>query len=331
MRHELTYERLILAVDEVAPDLEGIAYKLLWRLIAIAISRGTPAVETSVRELARGLKASKEGTARAIRELAQFITVTARDGGSTIFSLPPDWFPPQRTLFSDDSLGGDFHNRPGNQDTTVLFTRTPASYSPGHQRPTDQDTCPTNQDTSVPFTRTPVPLTRTQRPTDQDTDRVQPIRNAHARNRSIESEASASSEVVVLIDRAWATVEIPIGSEADAAVVSEWLYAYKCDLGPLRADSSYPDTAIVARIVTLAPLEDFKQVLRSLRERNKACGDQDAWFFTVLAQKIHHVSPELTRSRMALQKAKAQPLNDKPSLFGDQLLKRTADGMRRLG
>lgn len=326
----MTYERLIIAVDEVAPDLEGIAYKLLWRLIAFAIKAGRPDVAISIRDLANGLKVSKEATAAAMRELGKYIRIVSPPGQATTFYLPADWFPPQRTLFSDETLGGDFHNRPNDQDTSVLFTRTPVSHSPGHQCPTDQDTCPNNQDTGVPLTRTVVPLTRTLRPGYQDTEGSWPIRNAHARNRSIESESSVLSEVGVIIDRAWETVQIPEEKEADAALLSEAMYCYKRDLGPLRDQSGYPDTAIVARILALAPYPQIHLVLRSLREKGKTCGDQDAWFFTCVAQKIHRASPELVRSRMAAGKAKARTYESKPSLFGDELVKAAAAHVRKL-
>ncbi len=330
MRHSLTYERLIIAVDEVAPELSNTAYKLLWRLIANAIHKGRPDVDASVRQLAIRLQLSKDAVATAIRELAQYIRVEARDGEGTTFFLPADWFPPQRTLFSSDELGGDFHNRPNSQDGSVLFSRTPASQNPGHQRPGNQDDCAKNQDTSVLETRTIVPISRTQRANFQDASHDGAREDTRARVRSIESEASASSKVVDLIDRAWATVEIPVGSEADAALLSEWLYAYKCDLGPLAEHSAYTDTAMLARILDLAPLEQIQQVLRSLREQGKPCGDQDAWFFTVLAQRIHHVSPHLTRSRMAAQKSKALAKNGNPSLFQDEIRKATTAQSRRL-
>jgi len=132
VRHVLTYEQLIVRVDEVAPELEGVAFKLLVRLIAVAIKCGRPDIEVSMRELARGLKTSREGMARAMRELAQYIRVEARDGEGTVVYLPPDWFPPQRTLFSSDELSADFHNRPTDQATSGLFTRPPVAHSPGH-------------------------------------------------------------------------------------------------------------------------------------------------------------------------------------------------------
>jgi hypothetical protein len=137
--------------------------------------------------------------------------------------------------------------------------------------------------------------------------------------------------VVDLIDRAWGAVDIPEGREADAHLVSEWLYAYKCDLGPLGEHSAYPDNTILARILGLAPLDDIQQVLRSLREKGKASGDADAWFFTVLAQKIHHVSPELVSSRMRAGKSKPLAKNGNPLLFQDQLVKAASAAMRRLG
>jgi hypothetical protein len=327
----LTYEQLITKVDEVAPDLEGVAYKLLWRLIARAIISGRTDVEVSVRDLAKGLKTSKEGIARAIRELAQYIRVEARDGAGTTFFLPPDWFPQQRTLFNEDSLGGDFHNRPTYQDGSVLFTRTVASYSPGHQRPTHQDGTPTPPFQASYSPGRIVPLTRTQRPTHQDASHGEAREDTRARVRSIESEASASSEVVDRIDRAWGAVEIPVDREADAAVLSEWVYGYKCDLGRLGEHSTYPDTQMVARLLELAPMEEIQQVLRSLREQDKVPGDQDAWFFTVLAQRIHHVSPELVRIRMRAVKSKAPSHKRDASLFADQLLADAAAKVRRLG
>lgn len=285
----------------------------------------------SVRRLAANLNLSKEATATAIRELAQYIRVEARDGEGTTFFLPIDWFPPQRTLFSQDELGGDFHNRPNFQDGSVLFSRTPASQNPGHQRPGIQDDRANNQDASVLESRTIVPFTRTQRPNNQDASHGGAGEDTRARVRSIESEASASSKVVCLIDRAWGAVEIPEELEAEAALLTEWVYAYKCDLGPLRDDSVYPDTQMIARLLKLAPLEKINCVLRSLRERGRESGDNDAWFFTVLAQQIHGASPELTRSRMRAVKAKAPSHKRDASLFADDLLAGVGAKARKLG
>lgn len=331
MRHTLTYEQLIQRVDEVAPNLKGIAYKLLWRLIAYAIRGGRPDVEVSARDLARGLNTSREGMAEAIRELGQYIQVEPRDGEGTVFLLPADWFPPQRTLFADETLGGDFHNRPNNQATTGLFTRPPVAHSPGHQWPNNQATRPNNQATSGLDTRPPGLTTRPLWPGNQATEVQDDDMGTRARVRSIESGSSVIGGLVCLIDRAWATVEIHASLEADAALLAQALFAYKQDLGPMREESAYPDTGILARLLALAPYEKIHCVLRTLRERRTPCGDQDAWFFSVMAQKIHHASPKLTKSRMDAAKVKPPSYESKAPLFGDALVQDVAGSVRRLG
>lgn len=327
----MTYERLIIAVDEVAPQLSNSAYKLLWRLIALAIHRGTPEVEASMRWLATALGYSKESVAESIRELAQYIQVTALEGRPTIFCLPPDWFPPQRTLFGDDRLGGDIHNRPGNQDTTVLFSRTPLSQKPGHHRPGNQDTRPGNQDTTVLETRTPVLISRTQRPGIQDTCSDSPIRNAGARvDRSIDQN-SAEPDRYIALDRAFHTVEILPAQRQDAELLSDVIRSYREKFDSTAYAVSQPDRTVLARILAIGAIEEIADALNALAHLKRKPGASDMWFFTVLIDKLLGIHHTYTAERIKQLNAKAQSLNGKPSLFPDQLVSGTAAQMRKLG
>lgn len=327
----MTYERLIIAVDTEAPQLTDIAYKLLWRLIALAIHRGTPEVDTSFRALSNGLSLSKEGVARASRELGRFIKITSVDGQGTTYALPPDWFPPQRTLFADERLGGNLDERPGSQDASVLFARTLASHQPGHQRPISQDASisetskrPGSQDTSVPFPRT-------LRPNPQDAAHDGTGEDTCARvDRSIDS-ILAPQDAIGRVDRAVQTVEILPSQRESADVLRGALIDYR-DAFPVKPRmSDIPDDVVVAHILAIADVEHLCRVLRTLQEAGRAPGASDMWFFFTLCQKVLGASNKLVHDRMDRVKAKARPFNQKPGLFEAQLLEEVQGKLRRIG
>jgi hypothetical protein len=327
VRTRLTYEDLIVSIDNEAPNLPDAAYKLLWRLISIAIQRRSPQISVSHNWLAQKLCVSREGIARSARELRKLLIVESQNGLFTTFTIPDSWLSPQRSLFSDETpLTGrqaPAYNpgRPANFPGTYLpnFQAGPAhnpgrpANSPGSHLPNFQADLPNFQAGS----------TQNQQLTHRALIDIESNQNPAHRNFE------------VIIDRSLSAVEIPVENEGDAAILSDELYAYKCDFGPVRERSLYPDTKVLARCLALAPVERLVSVLRTLRSNNTRCGQQDMWFFTVFAQKIYAIPPRLTASRYDLMKPRENPPTNetpgRPSLFQENLLNETAAKVRRLG
>lgn len=128
----MTYEDLFICIDEAAPKLPGCALRLLLRLISMALKSGSNEIRISIRTLATEMDMTKDAVTVATLALKGIITTKASPGVPCTFTLPADWFAPQRSLFA---VSGNLDNRlqrPGNQDTDVLETRTLAYVKPGH-------------------------------------------------------------------------------------------------------------------------------------------------------------------------------------------------------
>lgn len=141
----MTYEELIVAIDDAAPKLTEASLRVLLRLVSLGIQTGSCEVQLSHRDLAEQLSMSREGVARGLRGLAGIVTI---DGGNKMLStfvLPPEWFAPQRSLFPVPRTVENTSIWPTNQARSGLRTRPGLANEPGQNWPTNQASWPTNQ------------------------------------------------------------------------------------------------------------------------------------------------------------------------------------------
>jgi hypothetical protein len=324
----MSYEELIVAIENEGTQLSCVAYRLLWRLVSISIQQGSNEVNVSCRTLASQLGVARNSIAQAHRDLAPFIGVAVTNGSTATFTLPAEWFSPQRALFATLSPKPVIHNLARNRAGTWHETEP----VPGTKLSrTWHETEP------VPGTK----LSRTWHETEPDLARncarpgtklsqldADTYRNARARiDRSI-SSCSTPSGLVVLIDRALRTVEILPQQEQDAEILRGALCDYRRDLDAPSLYPGGPDQVAIARILAIAPIEDICGVLRKLLTARVHPGKQDMWFFTVLMQKLHGAPPKLVADRYDSMKRKKPPMNETLPNFGPELLSEVAAGMR---
>lgn len=326
----MTYEELIVAIDGEAPKLSHVALRLLLRLVSLAIQQGVAEVRASDNWLAQHLGISREGVARATRDLAKLITVDRRNGCATIFLLPADWFTPQRSLFAGRDLPANIHNLPTFQAGDGQLSRHVPAKSPGRTCQVFRQDLPTFQAPPANSLGSTCQVSRQDLPTLQAGTPISPIRTAGARvNRSISSSAEPEG-LTGFIDRCLRTVKILPAQEEDAQILSDTLQHYRTACGSDYAYTPEPDETVLARILAIAPIEDLCGVLRTLLTDGVRCGKQDMWFFTVLLQRIHRASPKLTASRYDSMKPKAPSQNENLPGFADELINGTMPKLRRL-
>lgn len=326
----MSYEELIVAIAESAPQLKEAALRLLLDLVSLAIQHGTHELTVSSRDLATRTGLSREGVMRGARALAALIAVDVQHGRDLRFTLPAPWFATQRTLFPPDDSGPRIHSWPTNQATTGQRSWPLLANQPGQNWPTNQASLPTNLASTGQPTRPIGQPTRPDWPTNQASSDGVPIRNAGARvDRSIDIDF-ADADLIGRVDRAVEAVHIEPDQQEAAALLRSSLQAYRDAFPGHPGLSDRADDIVVAHILAIADVEELCRVLRTLYDHAKAPGSSDMWFFFVLMEKIHGVKPALTRSRMELAKAKARTYESKPSLWHEDLVKATAAKTRRL-
>lgn len=326
----MNYEGLILEVEGHAPYLSGTAYKVLWRLVCLSIERRNAELHLSHKYLATKLDISRESVAQALRDLSHIVAIEPTHGSITTIVLPARWMSPQQDLFTRNEA---LTVRNLTSKPVITDSPTPPPNMPGNSTPkvarNPGNLRKTRQVSSQEFRQVGADL----RVSCQESRHVEPddqICNAHAR-ASIESNRGfLPSSVVEYIDRAWDTVEISEDKEADAALLSEWLYDYKCALGPLRGDSGIVDNVMLARILAIAPIEQLYEELCRLRANGRSFDQGDAWFFVTLCNKVFQVDPKTVRGRMHRQTTRNPAYESKPSLFQDQLVQETAGKVRKI-
>lgn len=326
----MTYEQIIIAIQNAAPQLSDASLRLLLQLIALSIEYQSPVLQASHRSLAQRAGLSKEGVAIAIRGLPQTIRVVKSPTGVTTFILPDDWIPAQRSLTG--GVGGDVRTRgnpvdvpptrAANQDSASRKPGQKVSHKPG-QGGGNQDSLPgqygaNTVDNCLKF------------PTSQDGSDSSPIRNAHARvDRSIE-QGSADPGHSSRIDRAVRTVKILPHQQQAAAIFRSRVQEYR-DAFPNAPRASWqPDETVTARCLAIAHVEELCSSLCELASEGVPPGYNDMWFFFTLLNKIHGIDRALIAERISAQRSKAPSNNPTPSLWTDELVDTASAAMRRM-
>jgi hypothetical protein len=324
----MSYDELHLAIAAAAPQFKEAALRLLLELVALSIEQGTNELVVSSRTLASRTGLSREGVMRATRDLSAVMAADVNQGKELRFTLPAEWFSPQRSLFVAGNVRPQLIHWPTIQASTGQPSRPVLANEPGQHWPTIQANWPTIQASTGQPSR---PIGQPSRPVlanhpgqfGADT-----YRNARARiDRSIDQDSTPSG-LVVLIDRALRTVEILPAQQQDADILRDALCEYRTAFD---VDSLYPggpDQVAIARILAIAPIEELCGVLRKLLTARVPPGKQDMWFFTVLMQKIHGAPPKLVADRYDGMKRKKPPMNETLQNFGPELLSATAAGMK---
>ena len=327
----MTYEELIVAIANEAPRLSEVAYKLLWSLVSISIQQGSNEVRASHRWLAAQTGMCREGVARGARELSRLIGVDAPPGALTTFTLPVDWFSPQRPLVSAEEGPQNIHRWPKIQASGGLESRQVVANNLGQggleSRPVVAwnlgQSCGKDTPSGLEF--------RPGWPGIQASSPDSPIRNAPARvDRSIDQGLS-TPEHILRIDKAFHTVEIlPDQTEAAEILVDAVTSYRKCFPASPRIRNT-PDRIVIARCLAIAGVEELCSTLRVLLAEDRRPGISDMWFFTVFLNRIHGIPSKLINSRIDGEKKKAHAYESKPSLFPDELVNGTVRQIRKLG
>jgi hypothetical protein len=327
----MTYEELIVAVTKHSTELPQTGLKLLLHLITTGITEGTNEIQTSTRTLAKNLKCSKDKVGEAVQSLRDILQATVNPGIGHTFHLPPEWFQESRGIFTPLARVEKLADCPGNQDTTVLETRTPdvrnetitvletrtpdasLSWKPGHSRRMNSE----YQDTSVLETRTP--LTQNQQLADvADVDRsIGSIEIQYNSYESIEHIACAKT--------------LTTDQRSDAIELSSWLRSYLREFGPPDQDQRAPDQQILARCLAVAPLGSLLSELKKMQQRCVRAGSQYAWFVTVFAQRLKGIPSNVLmaayRDRAIQQRRRPQRDLDFSTRMTDEIRQRA----RRIG
>jgi hypothetical protein len=324
----MSYRDLILLITDRASQLSGVALKLIFRLISIAIQQRSNVVTISCSELARQLGVSRDAITAAHRQLATIFPIETSSGSSkSTFTLPADWF-------EEWELSAEI------RESGKLLHMTRKSAGPAWKYGSD---LPGNQAGKLPRNQAgagDLPEMSVGKPGSMWGKTRQVLQNLPgfqagtnkertcARRVDSTSSSCTPSGLVVVVDRALGNVEILPEQKQDAEILREMLCEYRATFNVAFVYPGGPDRVVIARILAIAPIDELCGVLRKLLTDRVRPGTRDMWFFTVLMEKIHGVDNNTVRDRIAAMKRKKPPMNETLPNFGPELLGEVAAGMR---
>ena len=326
----LTYEELIVAIDDAAPRLSEASLRLLLRLVSLAIQTGSSEVRASHEWLAGQLGMSEEGIARGKRGLAGIIKAEGGNRVTTTYVMPADWFTPQRSLFAVPSGQIPRPDWPTNQARSGLPTRPALANEPGQSGQPTRPVWPTNQ-ASWPTNQASLANEPGQSglPTRPALTQNQPLSGSPP--DQIRSDQIGSLEPsVVLINQIAQIDNLKEEQVEDARTLASRLVGYAAAYGHGRIREQKPSERILARCLAIAPVDTLIKTLSLMAGKSVSCGEKYAWFVTVFLNRIHGIESKLVVQvfENVLQKKKAGRHTD--PLYTEQLLQQTAAGVRTM-
>lgn len=326
----MTYEELLVAIDDAAPTLPGCAIRLLLRLISICIKTGTNEVRISAHQLAKDLGMTRDAVRVASRALSPMIGFSAPERMTSTYTLPADWFSPQRSLFAVSGSVEKPGNWTSNSSRSGRETRPDLDDFPGQSgrvtRPGWATFSSRLGEKPGQLGDLPGQSGRETRPgttqNQQLTDRETP--------RSIDQDSLLPNSSVNMIDRIVCADRVENAQWREAEELAGWLTEYMHQLGPRDGDRSKPDDVILAQCLAIAPLGDLAIPLRRWRAEKRGCGSTYAWFVASLANQIHRIKSQDLRAALRARHRRKQPEKQAAPHFPSQLLNQTMPQLRRM-
>lgn len=320
----MTYEDLLVAIANEAPNLSKCAIGVLLRLVATAIETGSPDLRLSHNWLSERTGLSREGVARGTRELAHIIGVGVSNGVSTSYSLPAEWFAPQRSLFAVDSRLGERFNLPNPQAGSGQLSRQVPANVPGSTGQISRQERPTFQ--APPANGFGIPANTPGR-SGQDSRQVS-TQNQQLSDASLDRSnrvLPALEPLHGLRDSIESVTQLPVAFREDAETLKRWLRDFYETHHPSHRPPEGPDESIQAKCLAIAPLRRLAGILATRDKKGTRPGESWAWFVTVFANSVHGTKvladvPAPPEFRKTLK----PPSTESGTLFPNSLLKQAA-------
>lgn len=326
----MTYEDLLVAIANEIPKLSGNGLKLLIRLIACAIESGTGRVTVSKYWLADKTQMSREGITIATREIAPIVPTEPARGVSTTFILPEDWFTPQRSLFAIDSRVQNRLQSPNFQATGSQETRRLVAQKPGDASQETWRQSPTNL---ASVAQKPGDVARKPGDASQETWRLntqnQRLTGSGDSIESIEA-VTGNQKCIRIVDVIARVDRVEKHQQQDAEILREQLVEYRLRFHQNELASKAPDDKIVARCLAIAPIEKLCETLNQMAADNIQPRPKNAWFVTLLLNKIHDVPPEITKARFQLHFQKKPASSEGDGQYSADLLQQVSAAARTM-
>jgi hypothetical protein len=326
----MTYDGLILAVEEIADSLRPHAYRLLHHLIATAISEGTNEIQVSSGALAKRLQCSRDKVREAAAALKPYVEVSANHATGHTFRLPAVWFTQGKGIFTDWETVEKSPGLASNQATSWRETRQPVGVKPGNPGGIDGE----NQATGWRETRQP---SRTNgedqatgwRETRQPLEQNQQVTGGE-KCRSIDLDSLVQLQSFRSIEEIALCKTLSPEQRADAIELSAALRSHQCEFGKPRGDLGHVDEQILARCLAVAPLRELHRELKKLREHHTPAGSSYAWYPTVFCQRLKGIKSEIWAAalRHVAKQARRRPQANLD--FSTRLTDEVRMGMRRI-
>jgi hypothetical protein len=326
----LTYEELILAIANDAPKLSEAALRVLLGLVATGIESGVSEVVLSKQRLADRAGLSREGAARGTRELHEIVTAESTNGVHTVYTMPADWFTPQRSLFA---VAGSVENRlhpPTIQAGSRLVPRQVPANEPGGSRQRSRQEPPGSQAAAAnePGRSTNEPGSSYQLSRQVETQNQQLTDDPLDRSNRVLSSVEGLSIPIGSIER---VNHLPSEFYGDAEELKRWLRGFFAKHHTSHTAPTGPDEIILAKCLAIAPLPNLVGVLQDLNRKGTRPGDTWAWFVTVFCQRIHRTKNVAeVKAPEGFQVAKKTPSSEGRREFAADLLQEVAAGVRTL-
>lgn len=322
----MTYEELIVAIDDAAPTLSEASLRLLLRLVSLAIQNGSNEIRISHRDLADAMKMSREGVARAARGLSGIVAIDGGHKVTSTFTLPADWFAPQRSLFAVSGVVDNISNWPTYQARSGQQTRPALANEPGQggqrARPGGQPTRPDLAYEPGHVANEPGQSGQRPRPGIMQNQQLSadPL-DRSSRDLSSIVDLPTPSESIERVNH------IPEELAHDARLLKKWLKSYFEGHHPSHTAPDGPDEIILAKCLAISPLARLAQTLTTLDKKGTRPGETWAWFVTVFCQRIHRTKyPAQVAAPPGFIQPKKTPSSERGGGFSADLLQEVAAG-----
>jgi DNA-binding MarR family transcriptional regulator len=134
-------------------------------------------------------------------------------------------------------------------------------------------------------------------------------------NKGVPAPAPAvdiDTDSIGLLDRVL-TAKKSHHDKRDLHTLREWVDGYWTKLGPNQPNPHPVDDTILAQLLSIAPLQELIQLLKTLFTERKRPELSPAWFVAVALQRIHGIRPETLKARRADLRAVRRPQAPEPT------------------
>jgi hypothetical protein len=302
----VTYEDWILAVAAEAPKRSGSALKLLLHLAAVSIQTGTTQVRLSDRDLEKQLGICRPALTEAKGSLADIIGIESRSGVPSVFNLPANWFPGQRTLFVQPVANFPSHQRLEKLASTGQENWPPVANKTGHSGqenwPGGQENWPQVANKTGQVANKTGHSGQENWPPDTKNQRLVAVPSSSNR---VESKVVDVSTVEIL-DRVLDSVEIPPHRRVEAENLKVHLQTFLKQRGKGFASIKPPKDELAAKCLAIGGTEELLGALASLAANSSVEPRGYFWFVVTFLDQVSGIPAKSTMARLAARKQRKQ-------------------------